>query len=1107
MTAALPVRTHAHRTRRAGLAAVLSLVLLATGSPAVAEDPGARGVRLGSLLVEKKAQPIGIDVERPRFSWTIESGGRGVEQVSYRLRVTDAGRQVWDSGVVRSSESANVDYEGPALEAITDYTWRVDVVTTHGSSAASSTFRTGLYEEQDWAGSRWIGNERLPDELTDLTFAGASWIWTSDATTSGAPAGERAFRTTRVSPDGKTAATAEILITADDSYQLWVNGTKAGETDAVNNGWQQSRYHEVELEPARNVFAVRSTNDAGSPAGLIAVVRMTYVDGTTSTFTTGADWKAAMTVPAEFAQPAFDDSAWAEATALAQYGSGPWGQGVRRPTREPRPAPLLRRVFEVDSRVKDATLYVAAGGYANVSLNGKPASDEVLSPGFTDYDDTVQYTALDLTRALRPGTNALGMELGRGFYGMTGGNVWRWESPPWHDDPVVRALLHIEYANGRVERLVTDDSWRIDDGPTVSDDLYAGETYDARLAQQGYDTVRFDDSSWAKASVVPGPRGVLVNQRQQPIRVTESLPAIEMTEPVPGTYVVKFPRVIAGWVRFTATGPAGTTIRASYGEKLTADGRVDTSNNGGFQAGFQTDRFILAGVAGGESWESRFSYKGFQYIEVTEWPGDRRPPLRAFTARVVHTDAAEIGSFESSSDIMNRTHRAVVDTLKNNIHGIPTDTPMFEKNGWTGDAAVGTEMFLTNLDVSELFAKWMRDVHETRDVEGRPMVIAPSSGDWGRWGVAPPWHSAYVMIPWWLYQYGGDSRVLRENYDGMKSYVELEFTRSAAGIVPDSRLGDWVSPEASPAGGNAPEDLRVSGTAYLYAMLTSMRRSADFLGKDADAARFAEQAAVVKEAFNNAFLDHTAGYYRGDGDRGYRQTHNVLALAFGLAPDEETADRVAASIVTDVRAKGTTLNTGVLGTKYLLPVLTDYGYPDVAYELAVQTAYPSWGYMIDNGATSMWEHWALEARSRGHYFLGTVDDWFYQHVAGIQASEQTGYRDITIAPAVTEQLRWAKATTRTPYGVVGSDWRRTGNTLTLNVTIPVGSTATVHIPARDRHAVTERGLSLERADGIGRISEVDGVVRVEVGSGQYTFRAYQGERQTGPGAADTVSDG
>ncbi|MEV6636622.1 family 78 glycoside hydrolase catalytic domain [Actinoplanes sp. NPDC051470] len=708
------------RAIRSLLVVAVSLLISVAGVPvaAVAAAAGGPAVHLALLQVERKTQPVGIDVAQPRFSWIVKSDRRGVEQVSWRVRVAtsrsrlDAGRLVWDSGRTVSARSFDVAYAGPALAAATDYVWRVDVTTTKGAASAVSRFRTGLYDLGDWAGSSWIGNARAGD-TDQLDLGGASWIWTPEATTPVAPAEPRAFRTVRVSPAGRAARTAEILITADDLYRLWVNGSLVGETQGAVNEWQQSRLFRVGLDASRNVFAIRTDNGAGSPAGLVAKVRITYTDGSTSVFTTGTDWVASRTAPAGFEAPSFDDSAWGAAVVQAPYGQGPWGGNVRAPQAEVRPAPLLRKEFAVDGKLADATLYYAAGGYAEVALNGAAIDDGVLSPGFTDYDDTVQYAAVDVTKQVVRGANAIGMELGRGFYGMTGGNVWRWQLPPWHDEPVVRAVLHLEYADGRTENIVTDDSWSIADGPTVFDDLYAGETYDAREAQNGYDTAGFDDRSWAAASEVGGPKGVLVHQRQQPIRVTESLPAVEVTQPASGVWVVKFPRVLAGWVRFTAQGPAGVTIRAQYGEKLLANGRVNFSNNGNFGSGFQTDRFVLAGAGVPESWQSRFSYKGFQYIEVTGWPGGGPPPLHAFTAQAVHTDAAETGSFASSDATMNQTHRAVVDTLKNNIHGIPTDTPMFEKNGWTGDAAVGAEMFMMNLDVHELFAKWMRDVHET----------------------------------------------------------------------------------------------------------------------------------------------------------------------------------------------------------------------------------------------------------------------------------------------------------------------------------------------------------------------------------------------------------
>ncbi|MDA0183817.1 family 78 glycoside hydrolase catalytic domain [Solirubrobacter phytolaccae] len=1040
-------------------------------------------VGLDDLEVERKAKPVGIDVERPRFSWVIESDARDVEQKAYRVRLTSGHRTVWDSGLQRSDASHDIEYTGPKLTAATRYEWRVDVLTNRGSASEESSFRTGLYTDADWAQSKWIGNER---PSAPPSFDGAQWIWTPEATTPVAPAEPRAFRKTLTST--KTAVSAEIAITADDLYRLSVNGRELGSTTGAENEWQQARRFFTSLEPTRNVIAIRTNNGPNSPAGLLATIKVTYADGSTETFTTDTTWKAAKTFPDDFANPAFDDSAWGNAVTQAAYGSGPWGRNVRTPRDAARPAPLLRRDFTVNGRIRNATLFYAAGGYADFSVNGKPASQDVLSPGFTDYDDTVQYATADLTKALKQGTNNLGAQLGRGFYGMTGGNVWRWESPPWHDEPVVKARLRIEYENGKTQDVITDKNWQIADGPTVFDDLYAGETYDARVAATS--------PTWRPATEAPGPKGVLVNQRQQPIRVTESLPATEITTPAPGVYVVKFPRVLAGWVEYTVTGPAGTTIRAQHGEKLLANGRPDFSNNGGFQSGFQTDRFILAGTGKPERWAPRFSYKGFQYIEVTGWPGATPPPLSAFTAKAVHSDVPTTGQFTSSSELMNRTHKAVVDTMLNNLHGIPTDTPMFEKNGWTGDAAVGAEMFTLNFDVHELFAKWMRDVHETREPNGRPLVIAPSSGNWGVWGIAPPWHSAYVFIPEWLNQYGGDKRPLTELYDGMRKYVDLEFDTSTGGIVNNARLGDWVSPEASPAGGNAPEDLRVSATAYLYAMLRSLERSAQQLNKPADVAHFAARAETVKAAFNARFLDATAGFYRGSGDRGYRQTHNVLAVAFGLAPTDQV-QRVVDSIAADVRAKGDTLNTGVLGTKYLLPVLTEHGHADLALTLATQTNYPSWGYMIENGATSMWEHWALEARSRGHYFLGTVDDWFFHHVGGITASQTTGYRDVTIAPAVTGDLEWARVSTQTPYGPVKSDWRTRGRALELRVDVPVGSTATVKVPAANVYAVTESG------DPVSAIKR-EGTVDVTVGSGRYTFVA--DERQALVGTAIEAID-
>ncbi len=1102
----------AARRFRPALAVLTAVgVVLAGVTPAASQESGASAdVSLTALKVERKDKPVGIDVEAPRLSWNIESSGRDVRQESYRVTVSEDDEIVWDSDTVESDRSFDVEYDGPALDPATRYEWTVDVETSAGDATASSSFETGLLTEEDWGESEWIGaTSPLDDALAAWDNYTAEFDFTVDAFSFGAfvraPSTSNGLMWQVSVADGTPRLRPHTKINGSFALLNVGAGIDVSAAATVSQLTTQSNKLAVTVSPGSNATSVkvvtklngiqvdtREIANAGTFQRGFVGLRSNTSGGQNERSTLHA-LKVTRDNGDVLADYGFDDGE-------NPFGAGTISNGSLKITTPvetilappPAAAPLMRKEFQVDGDVRNATYFVAAGGYADVTLNGAPISDDLLSPGFTDYDDTVQYAATDVTDQLVDGPNALGMELGRGFFAMTGGNVWNWESPPWHAEPRARGVLVIEYADGTTDRVVTDDTWKYKTGPTQFDDLYAGEIYKAAAEIPGWNTVGFDAASWRTAQEVIGPKGELVNQRQQPIRITESLPAVDVKEPADGVYVVKFPRVIAGVVQYSVKGPAGTTIRAAHGEKLRENGRVNMDNNGGFQSGFQTDQFILAGTGETETWTPKFSYKGFQYIEVTGWPGDEAPPLSAFTAQLLHTDAERTGQFESSSETMNKTHEAVVNTLYNNIHHIPTDTPMFEKNGWTGDAAVGAEMFMMNLDVHELFAKWMRDVDETREGNGAPMVIAPSSGNWGVWGPSQPWHAAYVLTPWWLYQYGGDDRVMTELYDGMKKYVDLEFGRRRAdGTVISNRLGDWVSPTASPAGGHAPdEDNRVSGTAYLFTMLESMERTARHLGKTAEADQFAQRAQTVKTDFNAKYFESSKDRYRGEGADAnrYRQTHNVLALAFGLTPDAATAQRVADRLAADVVERGYHLDTGTLGTKFLLPVLTKFGHSDVAFKLATQTTYPSWGYKLENGATTVWEHWKLESRSLGHYFLGTVDDWFFRDVAGIRPSEDKGYREVTIAPQITQEMTWAKATTQTPFGPVTSDWRRSGRSVRLNASVPVGATATVVLPGEEGSTVLEAGLPAEDAAGVRDAVYADGSWTLTLGSGSYELR-------------------
>lgn len=1072
---------------RRAAALALTVAALAVAAPAQA----APALRAGELVTEHTDRPLGIDERAPRLSWTLRSGLRDQEQRAYRVlvatsraRLTPGRADVWDSGRVRSSRTFDVAYAGPPLRSRTRYFWSVKAWGERGGATRwsdSTWFETGLLEASDWR-ARWIGAPPGASE-PDLDFEGASWMWFPEDgdPTQAAPPGDRLFRTTF---DGAGVTDAELLITVDDSFTAYLNGEPVAESIVDPEAWRHPRLVTLQLQPGENVLAVAARNTAHadgshSPAGVLARLRLTLQNGTTRLIEGGEAWRTAAQAPAGWMEPGFDDAAWLPARRTAAAGDAPWGQ-LAPPALE-QPAPLLRRAFELDQGVERARLYVAGAAYADVSLNGRRVSDHVMDPGFTRYDTRVQYVTHDVTGQLRRGENVLGAELGRGFFGMTTPNVWNWHTVPWHGDP--RALLQLEVTlrDGRRRTIVSDDGWRWHESPTRFDSQYSGESYDARLAQPGWDAPGFDAASWTAAAELEPPAGRLVAQEHEPMRVTETLPPQRVTSPRAGLHVFHLPRNIAGWARLRVHGPAGTELTLRYGEKLNPDGTVQSSN--GLVTGrFQTDTYTLRGGAGTETWEPRFSYKGFQYVEVAGWPGT--PTVRDLDGRLVHTDVASVGDFSSSNELFDTVRDLTRRTVLNNLHSIPTDTPMYEKNGWTGDAQLMTETYLLEFDMQRVLVKWLDDIRDSVDANGRPPAIAPDGG-WGQgqYGAAPPWNAAYVLIPWWLYEYRGDRRVLADHYAAMSRYMDWEIARSPDGIH-SSFLGDYLAPGYH---GNPEEDLALAGTAYAYEMAKTMSRIADVLGRPADAARYRSDAARIRDAFNAAFLDAERGIYRTATDPDYRQTSNVLALAFGMVPADAEAE-VLQNLVDDIHARGDHLNTGALGTKYLLPVLTERGYGDLAYAIATQRTFPSWGYWIDNGATSLWEMWDLGARSRDHAFLGgAIDDWFFKDLAGIRPATP-GFEAIEVRPEPVGDLDRVAAATRTPRGEVAASWRRRRDgAFRLHVTVPVGSTAQVHVPASSPREVLEGGRPALRSKHLRYLGLRGDRPAFEVGSGRYRF--------------------
>jgi len=722
-----------------------------------------------------------------------------------------------------------------------------------------------------------------------------------------------------------------------------------------------------------------------------------------------------------------------------------------------------RVATEFEWHGEESFLVLAVAGIARVVINGIEM-DDVLVGGITDFDRRVHYRVWELAHGLRRGSNVIEVDIGRGFYALAEPNVWNWEAARWRSTPAVAGWLRIG------DRMIrTDRVWRATSSGTRYNDLYGGESFDATW-----------EPRWRSAQEVIGPRGVLLHQPHQPIRVAEQWHPVEIFQDGDG-WIVDAGRVTSGWLHLHAVGHGVSTVTIDYGEQLLQTGEVNNDDPlGYFNGRFQRDEWTLRGDGAVERWRPAFSWKGFRYARIRGWPDPNGPRAEDVLVEAVHSAVERTGSFSCSHALMVEIHEATVRTVLNNLHGIPTDTPMFEKNGWTGDGMLATELMLANLDSSALLTKWVGDIADTRPPGGAPSVIAPDGGWRTDWSPAPPWHSAFVLIPWWLSQHTGDSRVLHEHWSDMLEYVLFEYARADRGIA-TSTLGDWVSPETGPGGGNPPEDIRVSATAYLFHMLRTMTAAAREVG--CDPTPFARRAEVVRREFLRTFYRRDQASVVGEGDDGYRQTHHVLAVVFGLIPRRDRA-RVVAGLADDIARRGGRLNTGLLGTKYLLPVLTDNGQADTAFGLASSTQFPSWGYWIANGATTLWEHWSLHSRSRDHYALGTIDDWFFGSVAGIRR-QAAGWRRVDISPRLAHRIEAAEASIVVPGGRLSVAYRVHRSRMQLTVDVPVGVVAAVRIPSEFG---TRLAVDASRAIH-GARPAADGGGRVELPSGQWTVRS------------------
>ena len=771
-------------------------------------------------------------------------------------------------------------------------------------------------------------------------------------------------------------------------------------------------------------------------------------------------------------------------------------------------APLFRKEFEINKQVKNAYVYVTGLGYYELYLNGKKVGDHVLDPAITDYRKRVLYATYDVTRQLKNGLNVAGILLGNGAYRLekvegryswgNGGSI--------SGTPRLLMQLNITYKDGSRKSIITDKSWKSSGSPITFNNLYGGEDYDARLEKAGWSSAGFDASDWQQVTIADSPGGVLQSQLMPPIKVTETIRPVAKTNPEPGVYLFDMGQNFAGWWRIRVKGSPGVTLRARGAETLNDSlfpKPLQTEDHLSIKQAYHsrvwTD-YILKGN-GTEVYEPRFFYTGFRYVEVTI-DNHKNPESLEVEGRVVRSALDFNGKFVTSDSLLNRIHRATVWSQMGNTHGFPTDCPHREKGGYTGDGQIIAESSIHDFHMAAFYTKWLNDMRDAQEENGRIPNTSPTLIGGNGGGIA--WGSAYILLPWWMYQYYNDTRILEEHYVTMKRYLEYLHNLAKTDSNPEEpyiinnfggywfSLGEWCAPGQS----DCPNHPMVN-TYYYYQNASLLSRIATLIGQNTDAVRYQALADTIKNELNKKFFNPNTNLYGTDTTY---QTYQLLALAGDVVP-EGHREKVFQTVTDDIiNTRKGHLNTGIIGTKYLWYVMAHSGRSDLAYTVATQTTYPSYGYWLEKGATTLLEEWSGK-NSHNHQMFGSVDEFFYKYLAGIRSPTDgittSGYKHIHIKPYVPDGLSFVEASLKTAAGYIESSWQHKSDLFQLRLVIPANSDATVSIPllgfkniivTENGKKVWENGAFITGNPGItdARIDEV--CLTFSIGSGTYEFK-------------------
>ncbi len=768
-----------------------------------------------------------------------------------------------------------------------------------------------------------------------------------------------------------------------------------------------------------------------------------------------------------------------------------WETGLQNPgdwqakwiTFESESAPLLRKEFEINQTLSDARIFISGLGYYELRINGSKIGDHVLDPGQTDYEQRTFYEVYDITKEIRQGNNVIGVILGNGWYHQTAVNHGKFG---WKDVdygiPRLICQTHLTFSDGSKKIIISDETWKASNGPIIYNNIYAGEHYDAQLEKNGWDTSSYDDLTWEPVQLIDGPGGKLVYQNIPPVKRIKTITPVNITNPKPGVYIYDMGQNFAGWARLKVKAEKGTTIRMRFAEWLGKDGMIDPGSTGYYATGVvQTDKYICSGK-GIEIWEPKFTYHGFQYVELTGYPGT--PDIENLEGVVVHTSLERSGHFECSDLMINKLYNTALWTLTSNLHSIPTDCPHRERCGWLGDAFLISDMTIYNYEAALFWSKFIRDIETSRrgDI---PNNIAPGRRTGGK---DPDWGAAFIQLPYNLFLYYNDTSIITEHYEGMTFFMD-HLQKLADNYIIRKGIGSLFPPGRIMPKKTPPE---FTSTGLFYFCASVMSEMAKATGKNEDATHFNLLAKKIKKAFNDRFYDHRGKTYGG-------QEKNVLALAWGLVP-EQNVKAVAKDLnryVTEVHNGH--VSTGIFGTRYIYGILSKYGYEETVQQLFNTKSFPGYGYLFDRGATTFWENWGElkfedrdapgDDRSKCHPFQGGFTAWMFCGSGGIKPDpENPGFKHIILSPNFLKSQSWSLATYNSIHGKISSKWQNTFDELIWAVSIPVNTTATLYIPTDNKDAVTERNIKAEESDGVTFMCIENGHSLFKVGSGDYVFK-------------------